>query len=404
MRQILLAATLALLAACGSAGQDSAAPDAATGFITENTAAPESATDSRGDGVLRDEDGRPYGYGLLGEKLPLFSAPMVGGGTWSTSQVDEWTVIDVWGLWCSDCMADAPYAAELAELALDEPGLDFISIHTPPNARRADEAYGRYDSIESYFQDAGYGYPTVIDANAGLREQLQIAWTPTYLLVSPDGVVRGFRTDLSVAGDTPVADFMANVREVQAATFAEIRRELPAFGLDGVGEISGTTPFTQGSIESAFAPFIVRAFTESMEGESYPVFRIIEPGMPPRSRGNLYTIEPDWDRGHVHAVVTRNMGVEGPYGSLVGTTRLGDLPEEARANCEAGTERYSDALICAVPATAPGARFAWIFSAPDSFEGYYPGATDDLRDAGILSEMRYLPPAPAEMAETAGEP
>ena len=78
MRQILLAATLALLAACGSAGQDSAAPDAATGFITENTAAPESATDSRGDGVLRDEDGRPYGYGLLGEKLPLFSAPMVG--------------------------------------------------------------------------------------------------------------------------------------------------------------------------------------------------------------------------------------------------------------------------------------------------------------------------------------
>lgn len=405
MRQILLAASLALLAACGSADSDGIAgdPQAATGFITENSAPPPSATDN-GDGVLRDEDGRPYGYGLLGEKLPLFSAPMVGGGTWSTSQIDAWTIIDVWGIWCSDCMADAPYAAELAELALNEPGLDFISIHTPPSARRADEAYGRYDSVESYFQDAGYGYPTAIDANAGLRDKLQIAWTPTYLLVSPDGVVRGFRTDLSVAGKTPVADFMTNVREVQAATFAEIRRELPEFGLDGVGEISGTTPFTQGSIESAFAPFIVRAFTESMEEESYPVFRIIEPGMPPRSRGNLYTIEPDWDRGHVHAVVTRNKGVEGPYGSLVGTTRLDDLPETARSDCNAGIERYSDRLVCTVPATLPGARFAWIFAAPDTYEGYFPDAPEAVLKDGIVSEMRYLPPSPAEMTETTGTP
>lgn len=400
MRQTLLAAALLVLSACGNSADThstSSDPVAATGFITENMAAPEGATDN-GDGVLRDGNGRPWGYGLLGQPLPAFTAPLVGGGNWSSSQINAWTIIDVWGLWCSDCMADAPYAAQLADLALTEPGLDFISIHTPPNARRADEAFGRYDSVDAYFEEAGYRYPTLLDRDASLRDMLQIAWTPTYLLVSPDGIVRGFRTDLSVAGDTPVADFMETVREVQATTFAELRPALPAFGFDGVGGITGTTPFTQGSLEAAFSPLIVRAHTQTMEGQSYPVFRIIEPGMPPRSRGNLYTIEPDWDRGHVHAVVTRNRGVEGPYGSLIGTTRLKDLPVEATETCLFGEDDYAGSLLCTVPARG-GADFVWIFGAPDGFEGDFSQADDVQKGESLLYEMRYLPPSPADMRD-----
>ena len=64
--------------------------------------------------------------------------------------------------------------------------LNFISIHTPPNAARADEAYGRYGSVEAYFDEKGYSYPTVIDTNASIRDALKIAWTPSYLLVAPD--------------------------------------------------------------------------------------------------------------------------------------------------------------------------------------------------------------------------
>ncbi|MCI4645474.1 MAG: TlpA family protein disulfide reductase [Hyphomonadaceae bacterium] len=401
MRLTLLAAALFALSACAG-GEDghggSSAPDAATGFITENSIAPESATNTHGDDVLLDDDGRPYGYGLLGARLPDFTAPMVSGGEWSPRRIDSWTIVYVWGLWCDDCIADAPHAAELAALAKAEPGLDFISIHTPPNARRADEAFGRYDSVEAYFEAVGYSYPTVLDIDASLSEMLQIAWTPTYLLVSPDGVVRGFRTDLSVAGDTPVDDFMANVRKVQAATFSEFRPALPDFGFDGVAGITGTTPFTQGSIEVAFSPLIVRAHTESMEGDSYPVFRVIEPGMPPRSRGNLYTIEPDWDRGHVLAVVTRNRGVVGPYDSKVGTSLLGDLPERARQACGPGLEAYADHLVCTVDA-GKGARFAWVFAAPDTFEGDFTTASAEIQAKGQLQEMRYLPPSPARMSE-----
>lgn len=212
-RPVSILASLALgliLAACGARE-----PESATGFITENTAPPASATDSRGDGVLRDEYGRPFGYALLGEPLPAFTAPMLDGGTFDSTALPGWSILYVWGVWCGDCRADAPHVAELAAAVAGDPGLDLWSIHTPASAARADEAYGRFGSIEAYFEAEAMSYPTAIDHDASIREALQIAWTPSYLLVDPQGVVRGFRSDLSAAGDDAVADFLAGVAEVK---------------------------------------------------------------------------------------------------------------------------------------------------------------------------------------------
>lgn len=215
LRPLIVTTAIALLAACGQSGNPNS--EKATGFITPATPVPASA-ETEPDDVPRDEYGRPFDYDYLGEPLPAFSGPMNGGATFDSSALEgQWTVIDVWGLWCSDCMADAKYVAALASAIAQDPDLHFLSIHTPPSAARADEAYGRYGSVEAYFEEKGYSYPTVIDTNASIRDALEIAWTPSYLLVAPDLTVQGFRSELSAADGEPVKDFIRDIARVKAA-------------------------------------------------------------------------------------------------------------------------------------------------------------------------------------------
>ncbi|MBY9068477.1 TlpA family protein disulfide reductase [Hyphomonas sp. WL0036] len=189
----------------------------AQGFITENTAPPPGAQDNE-DGTYRDADGRPFQYALLGQHLPEFTAPTSDGGTFSSADIKHWTVIDVWGAWCGDCVADGPYVEALSRAIAQDPDLEFVSLHTPANANRTtpEELFGKYGSLEKYFEAAGYSIPSVVlDNDASVRNALQIRWTPSYLLVSPDGVVRGFRTDLSVVEDQPIKTFIQDIAEVR---------------------------------------------------------------------------------------------------------------------------------------------------------------------------------------------
>lgn len=227
-----------LVAACSPAAAppapapetSAAAAPKAQGFVTRNTAPPEGAADTRGDGVFRDADGRPFQYALLGEALPRFTAPTADGGTFTSADINRWTVIDVWGAWCGDCVRDAPYADALRRAIAQDPDLDFLSIHVPASRARAtpEEMFGKYGSLEAYFDAMGFTLPTALDTDGSLRETLKISWTPTYLLVSPDGVVRGFRSDLSVDADQPVKTFLQDV--------AEVRKEVgPLLPADGSG-------------------------------------------------------------------------------------------------------------------------------------------------------------------------
>lgn len=400
MRLALLAASLLALASCGGDAPppeaDAPAGPEATAFITEN-AEPQAYDRIDETGIARDAAGRPFTYALLGETLPAFTGPMVGGGTFDSTALEGWTVIDVWGIWCSDCMADAPYVAALARAIDQDPDLAFISIHTPPSAARADEAFGRYGSVEAYFDARGIGYPTVIDTDAAIRDLLRVVWTPSYLLVAPDGRIVAFRTDLSAAGGEPVKDFLKDVAEVKRDNRAAEPRAALAIGPGGVGGLTAETVFARPALERAFPDHVVIADTGMTEGEAYPRFRIAAADAPDVA---LLHILPTWDRAHVHMAIARDPSVTGPAGEVIGETRLADVPEAERVTCLEGLEEDAERLICG---RSEAADFYRVFAAPDGYDGYFPAAGPEVKADGVLVEMRYLPPRPVPADAGAGD-
>lgn len=222
MKHLFAALTaLALTAACSNAAE-TPAPAAAAVAATEQASATEAAP---------EDETRPTEYALIGQKLPAFTATMADGGTFDSSAINRWTVIAVWGVWCGDSRDDGPYTAALDRAVAQDPDLDFISIHVPsaPESEDRDKPFGKYGSLEAYFESAGYTLPVVLDTDGSVREALQINWTPSYLLVSPDGIVRSFQTDLSVDKDQPVKTYIKNVAETRKAV-----RDLTAAEPSGV--------------------------------------------------------------------------------------------------------------------------------------------------------------------------
>lgn len=185
--------------------------DKAIDYYRPGAVPPATADLSRGD-VPRDSYGRPYTYEGLGQPLPEFAGQMANGVQFQSTMLEgKWTVIQVWGIWCHDSRNDAKYAAALTQALAQDPAVDFMSIHTPPNAALSHRALGNYGSVEAWFQEKGWSYPTLVDDDASIRHKLQIRWTPTYLVVAPDLTVQGFRTGLADAGEMAVKDFVRDV-------------------------------------------------------------------------------------------------------------------------------------------------------------------------------------------------
>lgn len=228
MRPILLLSALCVMAlgACAQGRDDE--PQAAPHHGTQDAEAPtatalyrpgfippDSAETKDGD-VPRDDYGRPYIHEDLGKSLALFGGVLDNGERFTSADLlGRWTVVEVWGLWCHDSMNDAPYAAALSAALNQDPDVDFMSIHTPQKAERADRAFADYGSVAAYFEEKGYRFPTLIDTDASIRDQLNIRWTPSYLLIAPDGTLQGFRTGLADADGEPVKDFVRQISEIR---------------------------------------------------------------------------------------------------------------------------------------------------------------------------------------------
>lgn len=333
---------------------DSTLPPDATGFITANPL----PLDPEGQEVRRDDYGRPYEYALLGQKLPHLTGTMMDGTPFDSDTLHNWTVIDVWGIWCGDCMKDAPYVAALATAIDQDPGLDFLSIHVPASAARTtpEEMFKRYGSLDAYFAEKGYSYPVLVDTDTSLKDALKISWTPSYILVSPDGVVKGYRSEFSAAQGEPIKDFMKDIARVKA----EAKAADPASLSIGPGDVTGLTagtPFAIEPIESAFPGYKVISTRMGGADASYPAFEVRD------GDDVLLTLTPDWSLGKVERVSTASPKVAGPRGEQVGTFRLSDLTDAERALCAVGTGEEATAYVCPDPADA---GFERIFQPDDT--------------------------------------
>ncbi|HPF22062.1 MAG: TlpA disulfide reductase family protein [Hyphomonas sp.] len=314
-------------------------PADATGFITANPLP--LAEDGT---VRRDDYGRPYEYALLGQKLPHLTGTMMDGTAFDSDSLDNWTVIDVWGIWCGDCMRDAPYVAALASAIGQDPDLYFLSIHTPASPARItpEEMFGKYGSLDAYFAEKGYSYPVLVDTDASLRQALQISWTPSYLLVSPEGVVKGFRSELSAAQGEPIKDFMKDIALVKAESK---KTDLGPLGIGpgGVTGLTAGTPFTLDAVQAAYPDYEVITNRVELDGEALPVFEV-------RSGGQtLLTLSPDWSLARVNRVSTASPAVTGPGGEQVGRVRLDTLQDHLCTQVDHGGEQ----LVACTDASEP---------------------------------------------------
>ncbi len=185
------------------------------GLITASTPMPETAVDSRNDGVLRDDTGRPVTHDLLGQTLFQFEAPQIGGGMFNSDSLrGKWTVMTFWGVWCHDSRNDAENIAAVAAHFADHPDVQFMSLHVPYNRDFLDKRFGTYASVEAYFEDRGLSWPTALDEESILRNWQKIRWTPTYLLIGPDMTVQAYRTDLYSVGEGGLERFIAEVEGI----------------------------------------------------------------------------------------------------------------------------------------------------------------------------------------------
>lgn len=381
-RAILAAAGLVLLSACESAPHHhehgvSTDSHAATSFTTADAPLPKSAKTRKGEAIARDADGRPYSHALLGETLPSLSGEMADGSIFDPASLTNWTIIHVWGLWCGDSMADAHYTAALVTAIAQDPDLDFLSIHTPDSASHTapQDMFGKYGSVAAFFGSKGYSFPTLIDEDASLRQALEIKWTPSYLLVDPDGIVRGYRTDLSVAGGEPVKDFLKDVARVRKDLKNAVT-EKPSIGPEGAMGLTGAIPFNTNAIRAAFPGYEVVPDQIMAKGDVYPVFNIVAG----TDTTPLYVVESDWSLGQVHHVSTSHPNVAGPEGEHIGLFRLSALPQADQAACLNGVDESATLLVC--NELQNGARFQRVFE-----------PLKDGRDA-VLVRMAYYPAAP----------
>lgn len=137
---------------------------------------------------------RPKSYTEIGKACPKFSLKKNGGGNFTNANLKgKTTIIEFFGLWCPDCMLDAPNVAQLAAIANATKNMQFIGIHTHGR-------YGRWGSLDKFFAEKGYKYPVAIDDDKTVYNAFKIAWVPSFIIIDKKGIIRDFTTDLGVEG------------------------------------------------------------------------------------------------------------------------------------------------------------------------------------------------------------
>lgn len=207
MRLALMAAGFAL-AACAS---PAASPAASTPLAPPPPDFPLIVSDDDIQGA--NVGTRPTSHPLVGKPLPTLRLAREDGESLSdVARKGRWTVIAFTGAWCGDSRADAPYLAALSSAIDQDPGLDIVAVHV-------DARYGTFLSAGDFFQKSGIRMLVALDADRDVYRALEVSWIPSYLVVDPQGVIRGFRADLSAdtSSEGGVKRFIKDIAALRAA-------------------------------------------------------------------------------------------------------------------------------------------------------------------------------------------
>lgn len=137
---------------------------------------------------------RPATYSEIGKTSPNLSLSMLGGGKLTNAKFKgKTTILEFFGLWCPDCMIDAPLVAQFAKKANATKNMQFIAVHTHGR-------YGRWGSLDKFFKEKGYKYPVAIDDDKTAYNAFKIAWVPSFVIIDKNGIIRDYTNDLGVEG------------------------------------------------------------------------------------------------------------------------------------------------------------------------------------------------------------
>ncbi len=153
-------------------------------------------------------DRRPRTYDLIGQAAPVTDLARFGGGR--LTQADfrgKTTIVQFWGIWCPDCLADVDDVAELNRLIARDRKLQFIGIHTRGR-------YGRWGGLAPFFAEKGYRFPVALDDDSAAYKAWSIKWVPSFVIVGPDGIIRDYTTDLKAGAGIGVQGLLAKAKAV----------------------------------------------------------------------------------------------------------------------------------------------------------------------------------------------
>ena len=118
----------------------------------------------------------------IGEAMPDFALPDLGGKTVKLSEVvrdKKLVMINFWATWCGPCRVEMP---SFEQLYNEQKNNGFTILAVAEDTERT--------KVDHYLKEKPVSFPVLLDQDNALLKQLKIETLPTTVLLNSDGKIR----------------------------------------------------------------------------------------------------------------------------------------------------------------------------------------------------------------------